>query len=67
MNLSWTLHKQISEAAAIISKGGNSSPSPPKLYYGLGADATNPTAVATIFEAKERPRLDPLIVHYRRT
>ncbi len=32
--------------------------------YGLGADATNDRAVAAIFEAKGRPRFNPLIVHY---
>jgi L-threonylcarbamoyladenylate synthase len=32
--------------------------------YGLGADATNPRAVAAIFEAKGRPRFNPLICHY---
>ena len=31
--------------------------------YGLGADATNPDAVARIFEAKGRPPTNPLIVH----
>ncbi len=31
--------------------------------YGLGADALNPRAVAKIYEAKSRPRFDPLIVH----
>ena len=31
--------------------------------YGLGADATNEAAVARIFEAKERPRFNPLISH----
>ena len=31
--------------------------------YGLGAHACDPQAVARIFEAKERPRFDPLIVH----
>lgn len=31
--------------------------------YGLGADATNGTAVAGIFEAKGRPSFNPLIVH----
>ncbi len=31
--------------------------------YGLGANALNPVAVAKIFEAKERPHFDPLIVH----
>lgn len=56
------LKKQISEAAAIIRKGGIVA-FPTETVYGLGADATNPAAVARIFEAKERPRLDPLIVH----
>jgi L-threonylcarbamoyladenylate synthase len=31
--------------------------------YGLGAVATNPAAVARIFEAKGRPSFNPLIVH----
>jgi L-threonylcarbamoyladenylate synthase len=31
--------------------------------YGLGADATNETAVARIFEVKGRPRFNPLISH----
>ncbi len=31
--------------------------------YGLGADATNPKAVARIFAAKGRPSINPLIVH----
>jgi L-threonylcarbamoyladenylate synthase len=36
---------------------------PTETVYGLAADALNPEAVAKIFEAKERPRFDPLIVH----
>jgi L-threonylcarbamoyladenylate synthase len=36
---------------------------PTETVYGLAADALNPSAVAKIFEAKERPRFDPLIVH----
>ncbi|PPQ27049.1 L-threonylcarbamoyladenylate synthase [Rhodopila globiformis] len=32
--------------------------------YGLGGDATNARAVAAIFEAKGRPRFNPLICHY---
>ena len=31
--------------------------------YGLAADATNPEAVARIYEAKGRPSFNPLIVH----
>ena len=36
---------------------------PTETVYGLAADALNPEAVARIFEAKERPRFDPLIIH----
>jgi L-threonylcarbamoyladenylate synthase len=36
---------------------------PTETVYGLGAAALNPVACATIFEAKERPLTDPLIVH----
>ena len=32
--------------------------------YGLGGDATNADAVAAIFQAKGRPRFNPLICHY---
>ncbi len=36
---------------------------PTETVYGLAADATNGAAVAAIFEAKGRPRFNPLIVH----
>lgn len=36
---------------------------PTETVYGLGADAANPDAVAAIFEAKGRPRFNPLIAH----
>jgi L-threonylcarbamoyladenylate synthase len=36
---------------------------PTETVYGLGADATNPAAVAKIFAAKGRPANHPLIVH----
>lgn len=36
---------------------------PTETVYGLAADALNADAVVKIFEAKERPRFDPLIVH----
>jgi len=32
--------------------------------YGLGADATNTRAVASVFDAKGRPHFNPLICHY---
>jgi len=40
---------------------------PTETVYGLGADATNDLAVAAIFEAKGRPRFNPLIVHLPHT
>lgn len=36
---------------------------PTETVYGLGANALNSIAVAKIFELKERPSFDPLIVH----
>lgn len=36
---------------------------PTETVYGLGADAFNTKAVARIFEVKQRPTFDPLIVH----
>lgn len=36
---------------------------PTETVYGLAADATNPLAVTRIYEAKGRPRFNPLICH----
>lgn len=36
---------------------------PTETVYGLAADAANPRAVAAIFQAKGRPRFNPLIAH----
>jgi L-threonylcarbamoyladenylate synthase len=36
---------------------------PTETVYGLAADASNAAAVAAIFEAKGRPRFNPLIAH----
>ena len=36
---------------------------PTETVYGLAADALNAIAVAKVFEAKERPSFNPLIVH----
>lgn len=52
----------IEYAADCIQKGGLVA-FPTETVYGLGANALNPLAVAQIFEAKERPSFDPLIVH----
>ena len=52
----------VAEAAAAL-KAGKLVAFPTETVYGLGADATNGRAVAGIFEAKGRPRFNPLIVH----
>jgi len=56
------LSEQIIKAADIIKSGGIVA-FPTETVYGLGANALNPNAVAKIFEAKQRPSFDPLIVH----
>ena len=52
----------ISEAARLIL-AGQPVAMPTETVYGLAADATNPQAVACIYEAKGRPSFNPLIVH----
>lgn len=52
----------ISEAAALL-EDGQTVAFPTETVYGLGADATNNTAVSKIFEAKGRPEDNPLIAH----
>jgi L-threonylcarbamoyladenylate synthase len=51
------------EAAAALLRAGRLVAFPTETVYGLGADATSDRAVARIFEAKGRPRFNPLIVH----
>jgi L-threonylcarbamoyladenylate synthase len=51
------------ELAASYIKDGKLVAFPTETVYGLGANALNPIAVARIFELKERPTFDPLIVH----
>ena len=54
--------KAVASAFALLRKGEIVA-LPTETVYGLAADALNPIAVAKIFEAKARPRFDPLIVH----
>jgi L-threonylcarbamoyladenylate synthase len=51
------------DAAAKALAGGGLVLLPTETVYGLGGDAANPAAVAAIFEAKGRPRFNPLIAH----
>ena len=50
-------------AAVELLRQGETVALPTETVYGLAADALNPIAVTKIFEAKQRPRFDPLIVH----
>jgi L-threonylcarbamoyladenylate synthase len=54
--------ESIAQAAALIKDGGVVA-FPTETVYGLGADVFNPRAVTRIFEIKNRPSFDPLIVH----
>ena len=51
------------EDAARSIRAGRLVAFPTETVYGLGADATDDRAVAAVFEAKGRPRFNPLIVH----
>ncbi|WP_163269173.1 L-threonylcarbamoyladenylate synthase [Chelativorans alearense] len=51
------------EEACRLLAAGEPVAIPTETVYGLAADATNGEAVARIFEAKGRPRFNPLIAH----
>lgn len=51
------------EKAGNLLAGGGIAAIPTETVYGLAADASNGQAVARIFEAKGRPRFNPLIAH----
>jgi L-threonylcarbamoyladenylate synthase len=51
------------EQAAKLLAAGELVALPTETVYGLGAAALDPVACARVFEAKERPLSDPLIVH----
>lgn len=50
-------------SAATKLRAGGLVAFPTETVYGLGADATNPAAVARIYEVKGRPHDHPVIVH----
>jgi L-threonylcarbamoyladenylate synthase len=51
------------QAAAEALAAGELVILPTETVYGLAADAANPEAVARLYEAKGRPRFNPLIAH----
>jgi L-threonylcarbamoyladenylate synthase len=52
----------VAAAARALSEGGLVA-FPTETVYGLGADATNPAAIARLYQAKGRPAFNPLIAH----
>ena len=50
--------------AVEVLKEGNLVSFPTETVYGLGGDATNNLAIAKIFETKNRPEFNPLIIHF---
>ncbi len=55
-------HDRIVRAADELRRGGLVA-FPTETVYGLGANAGSDDAIARLFEAKRRPRFNPLIVH----
>jgi L-threonylcarbamoyladenylate synthase len=53
----------IAEAARLLREGRLVA-FPTETVYGLGASALDEAAVASVFAAKDRPRFNPLIVHF---
>lgn len=51
------------ERAAALLRGGGLVAFPTETVYGLGADARSEAAAARVFDAKGRPRFNPLIAH----
>lgn len=56
------MHQAVDEAVRLLREGQVVA-LPTETVYGLAANALDPAAVTKIFEAKERPTFDPLIVH----
>lgn len=56
------LPETVALAVEILSEGGLVA-MPTETVYGLAADASNPDAVVRLYEAKGRPRFNPLIAH----
>lgn len=56
------LPETVALAVETLSEGGLVA-MPTETVYGLAADAANPDAVVRLYEAKGRPRFNPLIAH----
>lgn len=62
MRVAQPSHETIADAARLLREGSLVA-FPTETVYGLGADATQGRAVAAIYDAKGRPRFNPLIAH----
>ncbi len=58
-----TTDADVQKAAKILQNGGLIA-FPTETVYGLGADATQESAVKAIYDAKGRPSFNPLIAHF---
>ncbi|MFA5593410.1 MAG: L-threonylcarbamoyladenylate synthase [Micavibrio sp.] len=65
MKMAAPIPETIEEAAGIIKSGGLVA-FPTETVYGLGANALDGRAVAGIFAAKNRPAINPVIIHVAR-
>ena len=63
MEIITNITEDVIKKAAKALKDGNLVAFPTETVYGLGADATNETAVGRIYSVKGRPANHPLIVH----
>ncbi len=57
------LREEIARAVQLL-RAGDVVGMPTETVYGLAGDALNPLALARIFEVKQRPLYDPLILHF---
>ena len=62
MNIYPATTKNVKKAAEVIKAGGLVA-FPTETVYGLGANGLDPIASVKIFEVKERPSFNPLILH----
>ena len=63
MMIAPTNQEKIIERAGLAIRRGDLVIFPTETVYGIGAAANNSTAVAKLYETKNRPKLNPLIVH----
>ncbi|PYL55938.1 MAG: translation factor Sua5, partial [Verrucomicrobia bacterium] len=57
------MNRDIARAAQVLRAGGLVA-FPTETVYGLGADASNPQAIARLYAVKRRPADHPVIVHF---